>query len=524
MRTYAALNPWFGEFSDIYPMSRDPSTDLFDLIQALTQTEKRYVKQELQRHVIGEVNQSELLFDAVAGQDAYSEEAIKRRFARYGFVKRLPEAKRELILVILRAMRQYHAERTPMRRAISGFADGEFLRSRGLFNWSERKFREAARDADLIHHHQLRALALYGLTGLQRSQEINPEPTSPIELDAAYQEAVAMQEVAFFEGLSDRMQAVISRYGASGNPAAVALANDLIRNGQQRQPTTTLAAQNFWLRALSLKAFFIDNDVKLALSYDRSRLDVIERDDKYRRANFNAWLNLVHGTALRTVLSGDVESARPLRDKLRDFWLHDSKSISPRNRNASIGNYVNIELLISIYELPTSTAEPPIKMLRELLDEHERKTRSELGMVCRLNLGLLLFGHQKYRDAIRQLNLVDEYPEDLRAEVHRASRYLRILCHIEQTHESVVTSMIRKERRLWKGASIPPDEDQFLTICGRYLLQTPGRQRTQFLQRAITSYEATLSGKGAPTTDIFAFKAWLRAKLTNQPWKNFVQV
>lgn len=523
MRTYGPSKPGLNEFSDIYPMSRDPSTDLYDLIQALTQTEKRYVKQELQRHVLGEVNQSELLFDAVAGQERYNEAAIKKRFARYGFVKRLPEAKRELILVILRAMRQYHAERTPMRRAISGYADGEFLRSRGLFNWSERKFKEAAREAQLIQHHHLYVLATYGLVGLQRSQEVFPEPSSPIETDESYKEAMALQEVAFYEGLADRMQALVARYGGSANQVGITIANDLIRQGEERGHITTLAAQNFWLRALSLKAFFFDNDVQTALGYDRSRLEVLERDERYRRANFNSWLNLVHSTALRTVLSGDVAGGRPFRDKLRNFWLHESKSISPRNRLAAIGNYVNIELLISIYELPTAKTEPPIGMLKQLLDEHEARNRSELGMICRLNLGLLLFGLERYRDSVRQLNHVDDYPEELRAESHRASRYVRMLCHAEMGHESVVTSMVRKERRLQKDKPLPPDEDLFLSVIGRYLLQTPGKQRRALLQNAEQSLRDLKPDDRSSVTSIFAFKAWLRAKLTNGSWRNFLE-
>jgi hypothetical protein len=522
MRTYGGLRPEFVKLSDIYPMSRDPSSELYDLIQALTQTEKRYVKQELKRHVLGDVNQSELLFDAVAGQERYNEASIKKRFAGHGFVRRLPEAKRELVLVILRAMRQYHAERTPMRRAISGFADGEFLRSRGLFKWAERKFTEAARESELVHHHQLHALALDGLVGLQRSQEKFPEPTTPIEEDEAYVEAIAMQEVAIYEGLSDRMQAVVARYGTSQNPAGIALANDLVAKGERHLPITTLAAQNHWLRALSLKAFFIDNDVATALAYDRSRLEVVERDERYRKANFNAWINLVHSTALRTVMSGDVNGARPLRDKLRNFWLFESKAISPRNRRATLGNYLNLDLLISIYELPTSTNEPPVKMLRELLDEHESTNRSELGMICRLNLGLLLFGIEKYRESIRQLNIVDDYPEELRDDAHRASRYIRILCHIEQQHETVVTSLIRKERRLLKGASIPADEELFLNMAGRYLLQTPGKQRTALLKSTLDTLTALAPDERTSITGMFAFNAWLKAKLTNRPWRTFL--
>ncbi len=141
-------------------MSRGPSEDLHALIHALTQAEKRYVKIELRKHVVGNVNQSELLFDALAAQDHIDEAAIKKRFAKFGFAKRLPEAKRELMLVILRAMRQFHAERSSTRRAVSALQDGDFLRLRSQYRWADRRLKDALDDATLIHNHALSLLPL----------------------------------------------------------------------------------------------------------------------------------------------------------------------------------------------------------------------------------------------------------------------------------------------------------------------------------------------------------------------------
>ena len=53
------------------------SDELHKLIKSLTQSEKRFFKIYASRHIIGEQNNYVQLFDVIASQKKYNEEAIK---------------------------------------------------------------------------------------------------------------------------------------------------------------------------------------------------------------------------------------------------------------------------------------------------------------------------------------------------------------------------------------------------------------------------------------------------------------
>lgn len=501
-------------------MSRGPSEDLHALIHALTQAEKRYVKIELRKHVVGDVNQSELLFDALAGQDQLDEAAIKKRFAKYGFAKRLPEAKRELMLVILRAMRQFNAERSPTRRGVSALQDGDFLRLRNQFRWAERRLNEALEEATLIHNHALRVMVLQSMSQLARSTESMPEPSSSPADDPIVQEALLLVETAYYDAIADRLTSVIRRYGKGGGPVAKALAADLVKHGEARFPIVTPSGQNTWLRFLSAKALFIDNDPETSLRYDRSRLDTLERDEKFRVANVHEWVNLVHSVALRLVILRDFASARPLRDKLYHHWQEGSRHLSPANRMAVASQYLNIEIQLALHSDDLEGLAPRIPLLDKILTEHERENLTELGIAILFNIALIEMALGKFKEALRRLSRIDDYPSSIRDDIQVASKLLRIIVHIDLENESVVTSLVRAERRRLKGKPIDLDIEILLSVASRYFSTAPGKARTKVLREALEKIEQFYETPSIEAlTAIFEFRAWLKAKLNRSTWR-----
>lgn len=85
-----------------------PSTELFDLIKALTKSEKRFFKlhSSLQS---GDKNYLKV-FDAMDRQKVYDEGALKGQFANEVFIKHLPSEKNHLYKLILKALRAFHAD------------------------------------------------------------------------------------------------------------------------------------------------------------------------------------------------------------------------------------------------------------------------------------------------------------------------------------------------------------------------------------------------------------------------------
>lgn len=90
-------------------MSNKASDNLHRLIKAMTKPEKRYFKVFSSRHVIGDQNNYQRLFDAIDRQAEYDESALLKKFAGEAFVNRFSIAKNRLYQSILKSLDAYHA-------------------------------------------------------------------------------------------------------------------------------------------------------------------------------------------------------------------------------------------------------------------------------------------------------------------------------------------------------------------------------------------------------------------------------
>ena len=90
-------------------MSTSIKDNLFDLIQSLTKSEKRYFKLMSSRHTIGEVNNYILLFDYLDKMDVYDESIVFEHFKGEAFLNRFSITKKRLYDNILSTLDTYHS-------------------------------------------------------------------------------------------------------------------------------------------------------------------------------------------------------------------------------------------------------------------------------------------------------------------------------------------------------------------------------------------------------------------------------
>ena len=85
-----------------------PSPELFNLIQSLSKSEKRFFKlsSSLQE---GEKNYLKL-FETIEKQQQYNEAEIKKKYENEKFIQHLPSEKNHLYKLILKSLRGYHSD------------------------------------------------------------------------------------------------------------------------------------------------------------------------------------------------------------------------------------------------------------------------------------------------------------------------------------------------------------------------------------------------------------------------------
>jgi hypothetical protein len=112
-----------------------PTDNLYQLVKSLTGMEKRYFKLFAKRHVSGESTKYETLFDLYEAQPddgGYDEAKFKIALKAKGIGKNLPDEKKNLQEMIMKAMRAYHSETTIDHQLNDLLADEIFYKKKCL--------------------------------------------------------------------------------------------------------------------------------------------------------------------------------------------------------------------------------------------------------------------------------------------------------------------------------------------------------------------------------------------------------
>lgn len=111
-----------------------PSSDLFDLIHAMSKAEKRHFKMYVARNSKTGGSNYLRLFDAIDKQKIYNEEKLEE--AKYG--KRLASTKLFLYELILKSLRQSHAGKLVNARLADMLTEAEVLFHKSLYKQSKK--------------------------------------------------------------------------------------------------------------------------------------------------------------------------------------------------------------------------------------------------------------------------------------------------------------------------------------------------------------------------------------------------
>ncbi|MEM9919703.1 MAG: hypothetical protein AAF990_16520, partial [Bacteroidota bacterium] len=123
--------------------------DLYNLIQSLSKTEKRYFKMEARK--AGDKSNSKYLqlFEAIHKMDKYDEERLKSK----DFVKNLSMEKAYLTDAILRSLRNFHSEKSLAARMRDLVTNARLLQDRELYDQSLRQLGKAKKLAFELQDH-----------------------------------------------------------------------------------------------------------------------------------------------------------------------------------------------------------------------------------------------------------------------------------------------------------------------------------------------------------------------------------
>lgn len=500
---------------------KKPSDDLYRLVRSMSRSEKRYFT--LFASQSGGEKSYLQLFDAIARQESYDEEALVRRFAGEKFIRNLSYTKNYLYHLVLKALRLYHSEISADAQLHDLFRSIEILYARGLHDQGLKlleKAKETAREnnryvAELTAHHWENSLRRATLDLDRLEQYLEEEEEREGEMLERYRNFLA------YGRLSQRMFVALRRDTGARDPGSMERFSSIMDNPllQDEERAVTFESRAHFYDLNGLYARLVQ-DLPGENLYRRKLLELLEAHPRRIAAspgNYVAALTGYADTCNRLGLEGEIRRCLKLLRELPDL-LGGKLSAGERSRlevlAASRADILELAWYIAAGEFEEGMkAAPPIERRLEetaaLLDIPRRNDYL-------YNLAVLCFGAGRYDRALERINrLLNESEKDVQRDVYGFAGILNLMIHLELGNWDLLEHAVRSVRRsLQRRGGASRFEEAFF----RYLREMrgavdarEGREATGRLLAEVERLEDDPYERRA--FEFLDVAAWLRGKL-----------
>jgi hypothetical protein len=497
---------------------------LYDLIQQLDKSEKRYFKLYAERTNQGDKLYTSL-FNSLAEQIKYDENhtlnSLKTQFPKLT-IRLLQVHKSHLYDLLLDALRLYHSERTKALTLYKTLESIEILYEKGLVQNARKELNAAFKIVAQTHYTTL-------LPELHRWDFMLNAPTQSAdelgkknELYSAQMSALTVQKK--FQYLY--LRAIQLRIAAVNTRSAIDIAafDEFVQQPLLQNNTDLLS---YWskLRYLQIWAmyYFVKQNFESEILYNYDIVqhleacpDFLQEQANIYISNFSRWLILLRrkdeALYLENLKVFEQFPSRLNRDKQRAearvfFLISASEMLRLMQKNDYQALYDQIPALIEKHEKYIKFAEA----------NHYITFWYKCAYVC--------VALEKYDEALRFLTtVINEYDEEARGDVYAYALILRVLVHFTLENWSLLPYIAQTTYlHLKKRQQFSTAEQLILRFLKKAAEQLSERERNELLTKLYKNLVETLekTPKERFILNYFDFVTWLKARIER---KTFLSV
>lgn len=464
-------------------------SDLFELIQAMSKSEKRYFTLDAQKSGRKAARYLEL-FHAINEMEVYDEQKLKKYFP-----KNLPTDKNYLYEAILRSMRDYRSANSYAARIKELMLDAKYLYERGLYEQSEERLNIAKNLA-------------YELGDQLSVLELNKEhrrllrDTKPKDYEEDLEELIAeksdslgklKEELTFLDAL-DRLLIEIrknpqQRSDIHQKETLKHQFSHLIEI-QDTEPATIQGKLRFF-QSMALLYQLLDEPDHV-YEYFSKIVECWDSSSKYKEEEFSRYVfdfsNLIHATFSNYDRLLQVPVLLEKLEKEQPKNLHDQKVLFQKTTAYRLMYYINTGDFRDVKNI--------INRIEKGLKQYDVGAGSE--MVITFNVATLLFMAEDFESCVAWVEkLINQNKLPVREDIRNASRMLNLFAVFEVGDFEAIEACIRNTSRYLKKAQ--KGEENFnpnmLNYIKRLHNSSPAEHRHVLL--TLKDYITDLKNKGA---------------------------
>lgn len=416
---------------------------LFDLVKALSPAEKRYFKV-----AYGKVNGKEgnimQLFDALDRMDEYSDEKLRKKLKGASFLKFISAEKGNLYAAIMRAMRNFYAEKSVDTRIFELMQEEVFLRGKGLNELRELTLDKAealARKYEKYTYLLEILLAQKDLITEFEEKRLNERVRQKLE---EIEEVVELQSTLARLNLLSSEIFLFSRSGIdlkneSNRQHLESLADGIRAHANRLRGSFRLTVKyhaslaHYYGSLRDLKHCF--QEAEKALEVCESNPDMIKEEGQQYKMTLANYLTRAHG----------YQDYSHFEEKLATL-----KKLPADNFYAEGEVFQNVYFVEHLYYINASRfeeAEALVPIIQEGLVTYARKINRSRVLSFTYNIMVMYFLMHKFKEARAWSERLLDEKSDIRQDMQTANRILYPIICYEQGKFDILDNITRAAYR-----------------------------------------------------------------------------
>lgn len=503
-----------------------PSTELFDLINSLSKSEKRFFKLSSSLQT-GEKNYLKI-FDAIEKQSVYDETELKDQFKNETFVQHFPSEKNHLYKLILKSLRNFHSDNSINSILKQEIKNVEILYSKALFKECNKFLNRAKKQA--IENEKF--YFLFQLISWEKLllEEAFEDGHFNKDLDELVKEEQGvidkLKNLAEYHALYSKINYVFRSEGFSRSPEDIKIVEEIEEHPLIKGKNTALSnraaticyyTQGFCAMANSKTDLSLEKFLRVkAIMDDNARLkkDLPKRYVRTLSKIVSCYIDLgKNGNALQV-----IEQLKSLSSK-REFGSIDIK-------NSIFNATVLSEIQLLNKQGLFSEAGIRVRDILPAMDELEGSLRKEQILELYFTIAYTFFGNNLPNKALFWINKVlNDNESSLRKDLFSYARLFNLAVHYELENFDLLEYITKSTQRYLVRRQRDYQIEKLVIDHVRKLIRTSDPDKLKVkLQSFKTALQSTIT---EPEDKIllryFDFISWLDCKIDNSDFSESVR-
>lgn len=503
-----------------------PSTELFELIQSLSKSEKRFFKlsSSLQS---GEKNYLKI-FDAIDKQKTYDEEAIKKQFKSETFIKHFPSEKNHLYKLILKSLRAYHSDNSVSSVLKQEIKNIEILYKKALYRECN-KFLSRAKKMAIEHEkfYFLFELLSWEKLLLEEAYEAGEFTKDLDALIKEEQEVIEkLRNLAAYHVLYSKINYVFRSGGYVRSEADRALVEEISHHpliiGKNTALSKRAATICYYIQGFCATANVAKN---VAFVKFLRVKEILDANPSIRKDLPNRYIRTLSNLLTIFVDQGKIEGSMEMIETMRSF----SKKAAFATEDIELMIFKSTYLAeLRIYEKQGNydKAMEIVDDIVEGLDNNAGKINKEQELLFLNGIASVYFGAGLYKESLHWLNrILNDNEPNLRQDIYSYARLFNLVVHYELGNYDLLEYVIKSTYRYLSKRQRDHELEVIILNHMKKLARVGGTEEEKVL---MAEFKTDLNEHLKTHTeqiilDYFNFPVWIESKIEGVVYKDLVR-